>query len=62
MSEVTNLFNEFNKKYKTELFSIGTVVRGCSRIPFSSESANRPLYGGIPRGRIVEFFGEEGSG
>lgn len=62
MSEITNLFNEFNKKYKTELFSIGTVVRGCPRIPFSSESANRPLYGGIPRGRIIEFFGEEGSG
>ena len=56
------LFKEFNKKYKTELFTIGTVVHNCSRIPFSSPRANYMLYGGVPRGRITEFAGEEGSG
>lgn len=62
MSQVTDLFKEFNKKYKEELFTVGTVIHDCSRIPFSSPRANRSLYGGIPRGRITEFAGEEGSG
>ena len=57
-----SLFKDFNKKYKAELFTVGTVVHNCSRIPFSSPRANYMLYGGIPRGRITEFAGEEGSG
>lgn len=32
------------------------------KIPFSSPLLNWLTYGGIPRGRIVEFFGEEGGG
>lgn len=38
-------------------------VKDCiPKIPFSSPLMNWVTYGGIPRGRIVEFFGEEGSG
>ena len=62
MNKSETLFKDFNKKYKTELFTLGTVIHNCSRIPFSSPTANFPLYGGIPRGRIIEFAGEEGSG
>lgn len=62
MSQSLQLFKEFNKKYKSELFSVGTVIHNCDRIPFSSPGANRVLYGGIPRGRVTEFSGEEGSG
>lgn len=62
MTKSEALFKEFNKKYKTELFTVGTVVHNCSRIPFSSPRANYMLYGGVPRGRITEFAGEEGSG
>ena len=62
MSQVESLFKDFNKKYKEELFTVGTSIHNCSRIPFSSMGANRILYGGIPRGRITEFAGEEGSG
>lgn len=62
MSKSEELFKEFNKKYKAELFTVGTVIHNCSRIPFSSPRANYMLYGGIPRGRITEFAGEEGSG
>ena len=61
-SEVDALFKEFNKKYKAEIFTQGTIVHTCARIPFSSPEPNRMLYGGIPRGRITEFFGAEGSG
>lgn len=32
------------------------------KFPLSSPLVNWMLYGGIPRGRVVEFFGEEGSG
>lgn len=62
MSKSEALFKEFNKKYKAELFSVGTIIHNCSRIPFSSPRANYMLYGGIPRGRVTEFSGEEGSG
>ena len=62
MPQAQQLFKEFNKKYKAELFSVGTVIHNSARIPFSSPGANRPLYGGIPRGRVIEFSGEEGSG
>lgn len=62
MSKTEALFKEFNKKYKTDLFTVGTAIHNCQRIPFSSPRANYMLYGGIPLGRIAEFSGEEGSG
>lgn len=62
MTKCEELFKEFNKKSQSELFSVGTSVQDCTRIPFSSPRANYMLYGGIPRGRITEFAGEEGSG
>lgn len=62
MTKTEGLFKEFNKKYKSELFTVGTAIHNCDRIPFSSPRANYMLYGGIPMGRITEFSGEEGSG
>ena len=62
MTKTEGLFKEFNKKYKAELFTVGTAIHNCDRIPFSSPRANYMLYGGIPMGRITEFSGEEGSG
>ena len=62
MSKSEALLKDFNKRYKSELFSVGTAVHNCQRIPFSSPRANYMLYGGIPLGRIAEFSGEEGSG
>lgn len=32
------------------------------KIPFSAPMLNWLTYGGIPRGRIIEFFGDEGGG
>lgn len=62
MTKADILIKEFNKKYKEELITKGTVVHQCQRIPFSSPRANYMLYGGIPRGRLTEFAGAEGSG
>ena len=62
MTKSEILIKEFNKKFKEELITKGTVVHQCQRIPFSSPRANYMLYGGIPRGRLTEFAGAEGSG
>lgn len=62
MTKSEILMADFNKKFKTNLFSHGTIVHNVTRIPFSSPRANYMLYGGIPRGRLVEFAGPENSG
>lgn len=62
MTKLDILFSDFNKKYKSELLTKGIVINQCQRIPFSSPRANYMLYGGIPRGRLTEFAGAEGSG
>lgn len=59
MSEFDLIIKEYKKKGKA--FIVGNEVEEVERIPFSSPRANYPLYGGIPRGRLVEFYGEEGS-
>lgn len=41
---------------------LSSVKDEIQKIPFSSPLVNWLLYGGIPRGRIVEFFGEESGG
>lgn len=62
MGKADQLFSQFNKEFKTELCTKGIVINKCDRIPFSSPRANYMLYGGIPRGRLTEFAGEEGGG
>ena len=62
MTKAEILIKDFNKKFKEELITVGTSIQQCQRIPFSSPRANYMLYGGIPRGRISEFAGPEGSG
>ena len=53
---------EINKSYGEEIFVNGNSLPAIKRIPFSSPRANYMTYGGIPRGRIIELAGEEGSG
>lgn len=36
--------------------------RNIAKIPFSSPLVNWATYGGVPRGRITEFFGAQGGG
>ena len=53
---------EINKKYKCELVQLGTDIIEVDKIPFSSPMANYMTYGGIPVGKITEYFGGEGGG
>ena len=62
MTKLDILVNDFNKKFKEELFTKGKVIQKCARIPFSSPRANYLLYGGIPRGRLTELSGPENAG
>lgn len=62
MSKLDILCNQINKQYKEDIASRGIPVRHFEKIPFSSPLANYMTYGGIPRGRIIEFAGEENGG
>jgi len=62
MGKLDTLIKDFNKQYKEEIVARGIPRIKTQKIPFSSPRANYMLYGGIPRGRIVEFAGEENSG
>ena len=62
MGKLDTLIKDFNKQYKEEIAARGIARIQTRKIPFSSPRANYMLYGGIPRGRIVEFAGEENGG
>ena len=62
MSKLDILIKEFNKQYKEEIAARGIPLIQTQKIPFSSPRANYMLYGGLPRGRIIEFAGEENGG
>lgn len=53
---------QINKQFKEDIASRGIPTRHFEKIPFSSPLANYMTYGGIPRGKIIEFAGEENSG
>ena len=51
-----------NKQYGSEIVQLGMEEKELDLIPFSSLRLNYMSYGGVPRGRIIEFYGEESSG
>lgn len=62
MGNLDLLIKDFNKKYKETIVSVGLVRSETNKLPFTSPRANYMLYGGLPRGRLIEFAGEEGGG
>lgn len=62
MGKLDTLIKDFNKQYKEEIAARGIPIIQTQKIPFSSPRANYMLYGGLPRGRIIEFAGEENGG
>lgn len=63
-SKVTldDLIKNMNKSAGAEVITKGLSEYNYNRIPFTSPRMNWCTYGGIPIGRIVEFFGEEHGG
>ena len=62
MSKLDELFNDLNKTFKEQVATVGKVRPKSNVIPLTSLTACYSLYGGIPRGRVIEFFGEENGG
>lgn len=63
MGSLDSLCKALNKKANENIAQVGVKEFDTTQvIPLSSPRANYSLYGGIPRGRLIEFFGDEGSG
>ena len=61
-SKLLEWMKKVNKQYGSEIVQIGAEEKVLDLIPFSSPRLNYLSYGGVPRGRITEFYGEESSG
>ena len=65
MSLLDEVVKKINKGYGESIITYGVSTEAFKRIekiPFSSPRANYMMYGGIPRGRIIEFAGEPNDG
>lgn len=60
--QVLDAIGAINKQLNGEVATIGFANENCPRVPFTSPSLNHMTHGGMPRGRIVEFFGVESGG
>lgn len=56
------LMGEVNKKVKEEIISQGLASFNYNKIPFTSPRMNYCTFGGVPIGKVVEFFGAEHGG
>ena len=62
MSKVEELMKDMNKKYKDTILTKGLAKYEYDRIPFTSPRLNYMTYGGIPTGKLIEFYGENHGG
>lgn len=61
-AQLDKLVKEINKEWKEEIVAKGIRRIETKKIPFTSPRLNYMLYGGLPRGKIIEFAGEEHGG
>lgn len=61
-AKLSELIKKANKDAKEEIITRGLPVYDYERIPFTSPRMNYITYGGLPLGRLAEFYGEEGGG
>lgn len=62
MSKMEELIKNMNKKAKEEIVTVGLNEFGYQRIPFTSPRMNYCTFGGLPVGKLIEFYGEEHGG
>ena len=62
MTKLDEVMKDFNKKFKEDLVHHGAGEYNYERIPFTSPRLNYMTFGGLPKGKLIEFFGEEHSG
>lgn len=61
-AKLDEIMKRINKDAKEDIIVKGLPEYEYTRIPFTSPKMNYITYGGLPLGRLVEFFGEEGGG
>lgn len=60
--KLDEILKNTNKKFKEEILTQGLSEFSYKRIPFTSPRMNYCTFGGIPIGKITEFYGEEHGG
>lgn len=60
--KLDEIMKDVNKKFKEEIVTHGLNEFSYKRIPFTSPRMNYCTFGGIPVGKITEFYGEEHGG
>ena len=61
-TKLDELIKAINKEAKEEIITTGLSNFKYERIPFTSPRMNYVTYGGLPVGKVIEFFGEEHGG
>lgn len=61
-SKLDAIMKDVNKRFKEEIVTQGLSEFSYRRIPFTSPRMNYCTFGGIPVGKITEFYGEEHGG
>ena len=62
MSQLDELVKSINREWKEDIAAKGIKRIDFKKIPFTSPRLNYMLYGGLPRGKIIEFAGQENGG
>lgn len=62
MSKMDEIIKNMNKRAKEEIVKTGLSEYSYQRIPFTSPRMNYCTFGGLPIGKLIEFFGEEHGG
>lgn len=57
-----DLIKDMNRRAREEIVTVGLSDYNYSRIKFTSPRLNYTTYGGLPIGKLIEFFGEEHGG
>ena len=60
--KLDEIMRNANKRFKEEIITQGLSEFSYRRIPFTSPRMNYCTFGGIPIGKITEFYGEEHGG
>lgn len=60
--KLEEIMKNVNKKFKEEIITQGLGEFSYKRIPFTSPRMNYCSFGGIPIGKLTEFYGEEHGG
>lgn len=60
--KLDEVVKSFNKKHKENLIFKGLPEYNYQRIPFTSPRLNYMTFGGLPVGKLIEFYGEEHGG